>query len=173
MMKAAVFRCYGAPLVDEEVPKPTPRDGQVLVKIEASGLCHTDLQTARGEWPARRELPFVPGHEGVGIVVDRGRGVTEVSEGDRVAIAWLAHSCGDCENCLSGRETLGVAQVNTGFDVDGCFAEFAVADAKFVAKVPPVSARSMLRRFRALASPAAKPLRHRAHGPPISWRSSE
>src|SRR5689334_17631534 len=96
-MKAAVVRDFHAPLRIEERPMPTPGAGQVVVKIETSGLCHTDIHAAHGDWPVKPALPFVPGHEGVGLVSAVGRGVTQLSEGDRVAIPWLGWACGACE----------------------------------------------------------------------------
>jgi propanol-preferring alcohol dehydrogenase len=135
-MKAAVVRDFRQPLRVEERPIPTPGAGQVLVKIETSGLCHTDIHAAHGDWPVKPALPFVPGHEGVGIVVATGRGVTNLSEGNRVAIPWLGWACGACEYCASGWETLCLQQKNTGYSVDGGYAEYVVAEASFVGRVP-------------------------------------
>ncbi len=104
-MKAAVVHAYGAPLRIEEVKVPLPGPGQVLVKIEASGVCHTDLHAAEGDWPVKPPLPFIPGHEGVGYVAAVGSGVTRVKEGDRVGIPWLYTACGCCEHRLTGWET--------------------------------------------------------------------
>ena len=101
-MKAAVVRQFRQPLSIEEVALPTVGSGEVLVKIEASGLCHTDIHAAHGDWPVKPTPPFVPGHEGVGIVTQVGAGVTRVSEGDRVALPWLGYACGTCEYCISG-----------------------------------------------------------------------
>ena len=117
-MKAAVVREFKRPLVIEDRPVPEPGDGQVLVKIEASGLCHTDMHAANGDWPVKPTLPFVPGHEGVGIVQRVGRGVTRVAEGDRVAIPWLGWACGECEYCMTGWETLCEQQQNSGYSVE-------------------------------------------------------
>ena len=124
------------PLVIEDRPVPEPGDGQVLVKIEASGLCHTDMHAANADWPVKPTLPFVPGHEGVGIVQRLGRGVTRVAEGDRVAIPWLGWACGECEYCMTGWETLCERQQNSGYSVDGGWAEYALASAGYVGKVP-------------------------------------
>ena len=135
-MRAAVVHAFDQPLVIEDRPTPTPGPGQILVRIEASGLCHTDIHAARGEWPVKPGLPFVPGHEGVGIVTAVGAGVTGVAEGDRVAVPWLGWACGACEWCASGWETLCPRQRNTGYSVDGCFAEYVVAEASFVGRVP-------------------------------------
>ncbi len=104
-MKAAVVHALGEPLVIEQRPIPTPGPGEVLVKIKATGVCHTDLHAADGDWPVKPKPPFVPGHEGAGIVVARGPGVTHVKEGDAVGIAWLHDACGGCEYCETGWET--------------------------------------------------------------------
>ena len=135
-MQAAVVHRFGDPLVLEDRPVPTPGPGQVLVEIEASGLCHTDIHAAHGDWPVKPAPPFVPGHEGVGLVAAVGPGVTEAAEGDRVAVPWLGWACGACEYCASGWETLCPNQHNTGYSVDGGFAEYVLADAKFVGHVP-------------------------------------
>jgi propanol-preferring alcohol dehydrogenase len=135
-MRAAVVRDFHEPLHIEERPTPTPGVGQVLVKIETSGLCHTDIHAAHGDWPVKPALPFVPGHEGVGIVAAVGRGVTNLSEGNRVAIPWLGWACGACEYCASGWETLCLQQKNTGYSVDGGYADYVLAEANFVGRVP-------------------------------------
>ena len=124
------------PSRDPGPPGPDPLPGQVLVRIEASGLCHTDIHAAHGDWPVKPSPPFVPGHEGVGIVEGLGAGVTNRSVGDRVALPWLGHACGHCGYCISGWETLCEAQQNTGYSIDGGLAEFAVADADYVVPVP-------------------------------------
>ena len=126
-MKAAVVHQFDQPLHIEDIAVPRPGPGEVLVKIETSGLCHTDIHAAHGDWPARPHLPFIPGHEGVGIVERLGSDVTEVGVGDRVAIPWLGWACGACEYCASGWETLCMKQRNTGYSVDGGYAEYAVA----------------------------------------------
>ena len=136
-MRAAVVHEFGAPLVIEERPQPTPGTGQVVVHVETSGLCHTDIHAANGDWPVKPSLPFVPGHEGVGIVTAVGAGVTRVREGDRVAVPWLGWACGACEYCASGWETLCRSQRNTGYSVDGGYADAVVADAAYVGLVPP------------------------------------
>ena len=136
-MKAAVVHRFDGPLSIEDVPTPEPGPEQVLVRIEASGLCHTDIHAARGEWPVRPALPFIPGHEGVGTVVELGAGNSHgVAVGDRVAIPWLGYACGDCRYCNSGRETLCLDQLNTGYAINGGFAEYAVGYARHVVKVP-------------------------------------
>jgi len=135
-MKAAVVRQFGKPLVMEEVAVPSVGPGQILVKMAASGVCHTDLHAAEGDWPIKPEPPFIPGHEGVGHVVAVGTGVTHVKEGDRVGVPWLYTACGCCKHCLGGWETLCEAQQNTGYSVNGSFAEYVLADPNYVGHLP-------------------------------------
>jgi alcohol dehydrogenase, propanol-preferring len=104
--------------------------------VEASGLCHTDIHAAHGEWPIKPVPPFVPGHEGVGLVAELGPAVTEVALGDRVAMPWLGYACGTCDYCVSGWETLCEAQKNMGYSIDGGFGEYATAYARYVVRVP-------------------------------------
>lgn len=135
-MKAAVVHEYGGPLVIEEVDVPKVRPGQILVKIEASGVCHTDLHAAEGDWPVKPPLPFIPGHEGVGYVAKVGAGVSWLKEGDRVGVPWLHTACGHCDECLTGWETLCGEQQMTGYTVNGGYAEYVLADPAFVGKLP-------------------------------------
>ena len=135
-MKAAVVRQFGKPLVIEEVPVPTPGAGQILVKIAATGVCHTDLHAAEGDWPVKPKPPFIPGHEGVGHVVAVGSGVKHIKEGDRVGVPWLYTACGHCRHCLGGWETLCEEQQNTGYSVNGSFAEYVLADPNYVGHLP-------------------------------------
>ncbi|AXT25550.1 alcohol dehydrogenase AdhP [Ruegeria sp. AD91A] len=135
-MKAAVVRSLGAPLTIDEVPVPKVGPGQVLVKIEASGVCHTDLHAAEGDWPVKPEPPFIPGHEGVGYVAEVGAGVTTVKEGDRVGVPWLHSACGHCKHCLTSWETLCTEQQNTGYSVNGGYAEYVLADPNYVGHLP-------------------------------------
>jgi propanol-preferring alcohol dehydrogenase len=135
-MKAAVVTAFDRPLEVVDRVAPVPGGDQVLVRIEASGLCHTDIHAARGDWPVKPTLPFVPGHEGVGVVERIGERVTDIAVGDRVAIPWLGYACGRCGYCVDGRETLCESQVNTGYGVDGAHAEYAVAHASHVVRVP-------------------------------------
>jgi propanol-preferring alcohol dehydrogenase len=135
-MKAAVVHEFTAPLAIEEVPKPEAGLGEIVVRIETSGLCHTDIHAAHGDWPVKPAPPFIPGHEGVGIVETLGPGVTEVALGDRVALPWLGVACGACHYCTTGWETLCEKQQNTGYSLDGGYAEYAKASARYVAKVP-------------------------------------
>jgi alcohol dehydrogenase, propanol-preferring len=135
-MKAAVVREFKKPLIIDEVPVPEVGPGQILVKIEASGVCHTDLHAADGDWPVKPSPPFIPGHEGVGTVVALGAGVTAVKEGDRVGVPWLHTACGHCRHCLGGWETLCDGQQNTGYSVNGGFAEYTLADPNYVGHLP-------------------------------------
>jgi propanol-preferring alcohol dehydrogenase len=135
-MKAAVVRAFGEPLAIEEVAIPTPGPGEVLVRVVASGVCHTDLHAADGDWPVKPTLPFIPGHEGAGVVAALGPGVTHVKEGDPVGIAWLHDACGTCEYCVTGWETLCQCQHNSGYSVNGAFAAYVIGSAAYVARLP-------------------------------------
>ncbi|EOY5419878.1 alcohol dehydrogenase AdhP, partial [Cronobacter turicensis] len=135
-MKAAVVKAFGQPLEIQEVLVPEVTPGKVLVKIAATGVCHTDLHAAEGDWPVKPNPPFIPGHEGVGHVVAVGQGVTHIKEGDRVGVPWLYSACGHCEHCLSGWETLCHGQQNSGYSVNGTFAEYCLADANYVGILP-------------------------------------
>ncbi len=135
-MKAAVVREFGAALVIEEVPIPQAGPGQIQVAIQASGVCHTDLHAAEGDWPVKPKPPFIPGHEGVGYVSAVGAGVKHVKEGDRVGVPWLYSACGHCVHCLGGWETLCETQLNTGYSVNGGFADYVVADPAYVGHLP-------------------------------------
>jgi propanol-preferring alcohol dehydrogenase len=136
-MKAAVVTSFDRPLEIEDRPVPEPDSGRVLVRIEASGLCHTDIHAARGEWPVKPSPPFVPGHEGVGIIERVGPGdVYGLEPGMRVALPWLGYACGVCRYCNSGRETLCESQLNMGYALDGGFAEYALGYARHVVRVP-------------------------------------
>ncbi len=135
-MHAAVVEQLGQPLVLREMPVPSPGPGQILVKTEACGVCHTDLHAAKGDWPAKPTLPFIPGHEGIGIVCALGAGVTAVKEGDRVGVPWLFSACGHCEYCLSAWETVCGSAEFGGYTKNGGFAEYILADPEYVAHVP-------------------------------------
>lgn len=135
-MHAAVVEHFGKPLVFEDWTIPTPGPGQILVKTEACGVCHTDLHAAHGDWPLKPTLPFIPGHEGIGRVAAVGVGVTIVKEGDRVGVPWLYSACGHCEHCLQAWETVcGEAQFG-GYTKNGGFAEYILADPDYVAHIP-------------------------------------
>jgi alcohol dehydrogenase, propanol-preferring len=136
-MKAAVVHRFDGPLSIEDVPVPEAGPEQVLVRIEASGLCHTDIHAARGEWPVKPAPPFIPGHEGVGIIERLGDGpMYGLEPGMRVALPWLGYACGVCRYCNSGRETLCPHQLNMGYGIDGSFAEYALGYARHVVPVP-------------------------------------
>ena len=136
-MKAAVSKEFGKPLVIEEVEVPRPKAGEVLVKIEACGVCHTDLHAVDGDWPIKPKSNLIPGHEGIGKIVELGDGVTHLKIGDIVGIPWLYSACGHCEHCFGGWETLCESQKNGGYSVNGGFAEYAVADANYVGVCDP------------------------------------
>ena len=135
-MRASVVTAFDRPMEITERPVPEAGPGEILVRIEASGLCHTDIHAARGEWPVKPTPPFVPGHEGVGLVEQVGPGVTEYAVGDRVALPWLGWACGTCSYCVTGWETLCESQRNTGYSIDGAHAEYAVASARYAVRVP-------------------------------------
>ncbi len=135
-MKAAVVTELGKPLDIREVPVPEIGHGQVLVRVKASGVCHTDLHAAEGDWPVKPGTPFIPGHEGVGEVARIGPGVTHLKEGDRVGVPWLHTACGRCEHCVGGWETLCDSQQMTGYTVNGAYADYVAADANYVGVIP-------------------------------------
>ncbi|MCA3536810.1 MAG: alcohol dehydrogenase AdhP [Rhodobacter sp.] len=135
-MKAAVVTRLGAPLEIREVPVPVIGPGQVLMRVRASGVCHTDLHAACGDWPVKPHPPFIPGHEGVGEVAAVGAGVTHLKEGDRIGAPWLHTACGRCPHCVGGWETLCESQQMTGYTVDGGYADFVRADADYVGLLP-------------------------------------
>jgi propanol-preferring alcohol dehydrogenase len=135
-MKAAVVHAFGEPLTIEEVPIPTPGSGEVLIKVIANGVCHTDLHAAQGDWPVKPVPPFIPGHEGAGIVAAVGPGVTRFKEGDPAGVAWLHDACGWCEYCRTGWDALCLAQRNSGYSINGSFAEYAIGSAAYVGRLP-------------------------------------
>jgi alcohol dehydrogenase, propanol-preferring len=135
-MQAAVVREFGAPLSIEEVPIPQPGPGELLVEVVACGVCHTDLHAADGDWPVKPAPPFIPGHETAGRVVALGEDVTNYKIGDNVGIAWLHDACGECEFCITGWETLCEQQRNSGYSVDGGFAQYAIASAAYAGRLP-------------------------------------
>ncbi|MEB7503742.1 alcohol dehydrogenase AdhP [Arthrobacter koreensis] len=135
-MQAAVVNTLAEPLTVGENDIPSPGPGQVLVKLVSTGVCHTDLHAAQGDWPVKPTPPFIPGHEGVGRVVQLGEGVTELKEGDMVGNAWLWSACGVCEYCRTGWETLCEQQQNGGYTVNGSFGEYMLVDEKFAARIP-------------------------------------
>ncbi len=135
-MQAAFVEQFGQPLAFREVAIPTPGPGQILVKTEACGVCHTDLHAAHGDWPVKPTLPFIPGHEGIGLVAAIGAGVRAVKEGDRVGVPWLFSACGHCEYCLSAWETVCDEAQFGGYTQNGGFAQYILADPNYVAHIP-------------------------------------
>ncbi|WP_316188434.1 MULTISPECIES: alcohol dehydrogenase AdhP [unclassified Bradyrhizobium] len=135
-MKAAVVKAFGKPLDIEDVPIPVPGPGELLVRVKACGVCHTDLHAASGDWPVKPVPPFIPGHEAAGIVAALGPGGTDFKVGDAVGVAWLHDACLRCEYCETGWETLCEHQHNTGYSVNGGFAEYVIASAAFAARLP-------------------------------------
>jgi alcohol dehydrogenase, propanol-preferring len=118
-MHVAVVEHFGKPLVQQEWEIPSPGSGQILVKTEACGVCHTDLHAATGDWPLKPKLPFIPGHEAIGRVAAVGKGVTIVKEGDRVGVPWLYSACGHCEYCLTAWETVCAKAEFGGYTKNG------------------------------------------------------
>jgi propanol-preferring alcohol dehydrogenase len=134
-MRAMVLERPGEPLRLVELPMPTPGEGQVRVKVAACGVCRTDLHVVDGEL-AEPKLPIVPGHEIVGTVDALGPGVTRLALGQRVGIAWLGRTCGVCHYCQEGRENLCDAPGFTGYQIDGGYADYTVADADYCFPIP-------------------------------------
>jgi propanol-preferring alcohol dehydrogenase len=135
-MHVAVVEHFGKPLVQQEWEIPSPGAGQILVKTEACGVCHTDLHAATGDWPLKPKLPFIPGHEAIGRVAAVGAGVKIVREGDRVGVPWLYSACGHCEHCLAAWETVCADAEFGGYTRNGGFAEYVIADPNYVAHIP-------------------------------------
>jgi len=135
-MKAAVNHQFKGKLEIQQLDKPTISTQEVLVKIHACGVCHTDLHACHGDWPVKPKMPLVPGHEGVGEIVEIGEQVKHLKLGDRVGIPWLYSACGFCDYCLSGDENLCLSQQNAGYSVDGSYAEYCKADGNYVVKIP-------------------------------------
>jgi propanol-preferring alcohol dehydrogenase len=135
-MHAAVVEQFGKPWVLQEWDIASPGAGQILVKTEACGVCHTDLHAANGDWPVKPTLPFIPGHEAIGLVAAVGLGVTIVKEGDRVGVPWLYSACGHCEYCLAAWETVCPHAEFGGYTKSGGFAEYILADPNYAAYIP-------------------------------------
>jgi propanol-preferring alcohol dehydrogenase len=138
-MRAAVLEAIGTPLVMKDVPTPTPGPGEVLIKVEACGVCHSDLHLADGDWDLLRPItktPVILGHEVAGTIAALGEGVTSRAVGDRVGVPWIYWSCGECEFCKENREILCLKQKITGCGVDGGFAEYMIAPATHATKLP-------------------------------------
>jgi propanol-preferring alcohol dehydrogenase len=147
MMRAMTLREIGTPLVLEQRPKPAPGRAELLICVEACGVCRTDLHVVDGELPNQR-LPIVPGHEVVGFVERLGAGVEGFAIGERVGVPWLAHACGHCCYCEEGRENLCDHPEFTGYTRDGGYASHMLAEAAFVLKLrldsDPVGAAPLL-----------------------------
>lgn len=138
-MKAAVLHEFKKPLVFEDVPRPALEPGDVLIRVEACGVCHSDLHVADGDWPQFTPItkkPLILGHEIAGRVIEKGPGVSQLQIGDRVGVPWIYWTCGECEFCLQGDENLCVKQRITGVTVDGGFAEFLKAPASHTVNIP-------------------------------------
>jgi propanol-preferring alcohol dehydrogenase len=135
-MRAMLFESAGQPLRLADVDMPRPSGTEVLVKVRACGVCRTDLHITEGDLrPSRR--PLVLGHEIVGEIVERGPDAHELLEGARVGVPWLAWTCGSCSYCTTGRENLCPSARFTGFDVDGGYAEYTLADSRYCFLIPP------------------------------------
>lgn len=138
-MKAAVLHQFKSPLVIEDVPRPSLEANEVLIRVEACGVCHSDLHVADGDWPQFTpitKMPLILGHEITGRVVEIGSPVEELKIGDRVGLPWIYWTCGQCEFCREGNENLCTKQKITGVTVDGGFAELVRAPASHVVKIP-------------------------------------
>jgi alcohol dehydrogenase, propanol-preferring len=138
-MKAAVLHEYKAPLALEDVARPKPEASEVVIQVEACGVCHSDLHVADGDWPQFAPItkkPLILGHEIAGRVVEKGEGVRDLQVGERVGVPWIYWTCGECEFCREGNENLCVRQRITGVTVDGGFAEFVKAPASHATKIP-------------------------------------
>ncbi|GAA61737.1 alcohol dehydrogenase [Pseudoalteromonas sp. BSi20652] len=135
-MKAAINNEYKGKLQIVDLPIPEVGINDVLVKIAACGVCHTDLHACHGDWPVKPKMPLVPGHEGVGVIEKVGSNIKHLEVGDRVGVPWLYSACGHCEFCLDGKETLCLSQHNTGYSIDGSYAEYCLAHGDYVVKIP-------------------------------------
>jgi propanol-preferring alcohol dehydrogenase len=135
-MRAAVLRELKTPLKIEEVPVPEPKPGEVLIKVVACGVCHSDVHAIDGDWDPLPELPLIPGHEAAGFVVACGDGVRGIKEGDAVGVPWMRSACLECETCLGGDETICAKGESTGYSMPGGYAEYIAAPAAFVGRLP-------------------------------------
>lgn len=133
---AAVVEKFGQEVTVKEIDLPQPGPNQALVKVLTSGICHTDLHALEGDWPVKPEPPFVPGHEGVGEVVELGPGEHDVKVGDIVGNAWLWSACGTCEFCITGRETHCPDAEYGGYTQNGSFGEYMLVDTRYAARIP-------------------------------------
>jgi alcohol dehydrogenase, propanol-preferring len=138
-MKAAILREFKKPLAIEDVAQPRPGAGEVLIRIEACGVCHSDVHVVDGDWSQFAKIvktPLIPGHEIAGVVVEKDTAVQDLQIGDRVGIPWIHWTCGECEFCIEGNENLCRRQKITGVTVDGGYAEFVKAPASHVFRIP-------------------------------------
>jgi alcohol dehydrogenase, propanol-preferring len=138
-MKAALLREFKKPLTIEEVDRPKPGAGEVLIEVEACGVCHSDLHVADGDWTQLAGIvkkPLILGHEIAGRVIETGAAVRDLQIGDRVGVPWIHWTCGECEFCREGNENLCTGQQITGVTVDGGYAEFVKAPASHALKIP-------------------------------------
>jgi len=138
-MKAAVLHEFKKPLAVEEVGQPQPGTGEVLIRVEACGVCHSDVHVADGDWAQFAKIvktPLIPGHEIAGVVVEKGAAVEDLQIGERVGVPWIHWTCGECEFCREGNENLCRRQKITGVTVDGGYAEFVKAPASHVLTIP-------------------------------------
>lgn len=135
-MQAAVVESFGNDLTVGDAPIPEPGPHQALVRLISTGVCHTDLHARDGDWPVKPSPPFIPGHEGVGVVEKLGEEVTNLELGQMVGNAWLWTACGSCEHCRTGWETLCEDQLNGGYSTDGSFGEYMLVDARYAAVIP-------------------------------------
>lgn len=134
-MRAMLLQAHGQPLIEADIPVPVPGPGQVLIRVAACGLCRTDLHVVDGELP-HPKLPLVPGHQIVGRVAALGPDVATHRLGDRVGVPWLGGSCGCCRFCVEERENLCEQACYTGYQRDGGFAEYCLADARYAFALP-------------------------------------
>jgi len=136
-MRAALCETFGKPLALTDLPRPEPGPGEVLIRVKACGVCHSDLHLVDGDWKDwGTPLPIVPGHEVTGVVEKAGDGVPGLSAGDPVGVPWMQYACGGCVPCRSGAEMLCAAQKSTGITVYGGYAEYLTAPAAFTHKIP-------------------------------------
>jgi alcohol dehydrogenase, propanol-preferring len=138
-MKAAVLREFKKPLAIEDVGQPQPGRAEVLIRIEACGVCHSDVHVVDGDWAQFAKIvkkPLIPGHEIAGVVVEKGAAVQDLQIGERVGVPWIHWTCGECEFCREGNENLCRRQKITGVNVDGGYAQFVKAPASHVLRIP-------------------------------------
>jgi alcohol dehydrogenase, propanol-preferring len=136
MMKAAVLHALNTPLKIVQLPIAEPAYGELLIKVTACGVCHSDLHAIDGDWTPPPVLPLIPGHEVAGKVVKLGPGVVDFQLGDEVGVPWMFSACGACDYCLAGMETICQKGEATGYTKPGGYAEYMVAPAAYVGRLP-------------------------------------